>query len=674
MNEFLTLLDPDQKKAAESVAGLLVVRAGAGCGKTRCLASRAAVILSRNAIPSSVVACTFTREASASLREQIIATGASGVNEMRFGTLHSLAASYLRKNHTLAGLKKGWTILSDDESENILKEVIDIVSPEEDKRLRMSQHGKFRRVREEIARLKENGIGIHEAASNLASQHRTITPVIFEAYKEYEISKYRMNSLDFGDLAIRAVRAMRKNPETVYQFNICHLLVDEWQDTNKAQLDLVNMFVDAGSTLSVVGDDDQSLYAFRGALPHLMEETPSLFPKLSSVAGVEVVTLQTNRRSASSILDLACVVANQNPRSQKKTLIGHIGVPGVIEAKAFVSDRAEGQWIAGEVKKIVAGGTPHGQVAILSRNRITLKNVEKALISDNIPHLWRGNCSLIRRSVSADVMSYLKLAINPHLDIAFRRIAGRPSRGLGPSSVLSISQYMADTDSTLYEALSWFIEAEGTSARAQAGARSLATHIAWLENAVSEDLPPREIVEYVISSKGVNYKEWIRSRKGKGEGDDSLVVLADFCDLISMQDDLQEFLIMAELSANADEDSENGRVHMGTLHGCKGLEWDHVFITGMEANNFPSPNASKHLRRWSPFDTRDSSTVFEERRLLHVGITRARKGIVLSYTRGRRPFGKMVMSPESSFFKECGLHLPELPPVNRASDQSPSVE
>ncbi|QHM90119.1 ATP-dependent helicase [Acetobacter pasteurianus] len=670
---FLDTLDPEQKSAAESSAGLLVVIAGAGCGKTRCLSSRAAVLLSRTKCADSIVACTFTRSASDSLKRQVIEIGIPGAENIRFGTIHSLAASYLRKNPTLAGLKRGWTILSEDESKDVLKSVVNDMSPEDDDRLKMSQSSKLRLFFNEITRLKENGVGIHDLGQCLKSQsigpnYVSVHPLTFEIYREYEITKLRLNSLDFGDLAIRAVRAMVKNPSSVSAFNVKHLLVDEWQDTNRAQLDLVDQLVRSGSSLSVVGDDDQSLYAFRGALPNLMENTPSLFPFLTDVAGCDVVYLRRNRRSGSNILSTACCIANKNPRSHLKTLTGVREQQGDVDVRSYAGDRSEGLSVAYDVEQLIASGVPPREIAILSRNRITLKNIEKAFLLKSIPHKWRGGFSLIRRSVSTDIMSYLKLALNPYLDIAFKRIASRPARGLGPTAVMAISGYMADTGSSVQEALAHLIESEGVSSRTQTGARKMCLQMGWLENAGLSGTPVREIVEYIISDEGIGYKSWLASKKGKDDDDDSLSVLADFCDLTSMQEDLAEFLTMAELSASVDDNSyPDGMVYMGTLHGCKGLEWDYVFITGMEANNFPSPTASRFQKRWSRFNTGDPSSIFEERRLLHVGLTRARKSVRLCYTRTRRAYGRPVVSNPSPFFGECELLVPSLPPIEKGN-------
>lgn len=660
---FLALLDGSQTAAATHDRGPLRVVAGAGTGKTRVLTTRAAwLVMERGRDPRRIVATTFTNKAAREIRQRAVALGGDALAGLRVTTLHSLAARLLRRYWKEAGFAApDWLIAEDDEVFKLVGAAVDASGlfpprPAGDAKQWAAERRQYvKDAAARIGRWKENGL-TEAMVRDPGRRRRSEADEAFAAvYLLYQEELARRNMVDFGDLGLRAVALLEGDPAVLDEVagEIEYLMVDEFQDTNRVQLRFVRLLSSRHGNLMVVGDDDQSLYSFRSVVERLMAKMGG--------PGVADVRLERNRRCTDQILRPANLLVDYNTRDEPKVLLsGRDG--GEVGVTAYPTEDAEGEGVAQAVLGLLAEGVPASEIAVLVRSSYAAEPVLKALAKHNVAHRAQAGVGFLDRAEVKDVIAYLQLAINPYLDVAFERILAKPTRGLGQSALEAILAVARRNGSPLHEACAAFASAPGLKAEAREAARALSRQLAILAEAARSFEPSEAIVRYVLEQVG--YADWAYSQP-----DAPRRLRSSFEILLSLASEAPvaiEFANDLSLRAEEQDDEEAGAVHVGTIHGAKGLEWDHVFLPAFEEGVVPNPRALEEGGRGDPDDPWDvecGGGIEEERRIAHVAFTRARHGVRVSFAavRGHGPMRKP--SKPSRFLREAELPVPKPAPA-----------
>lgn len=667
-DDILAPLDPEQRRAVLAGGGLVRVRAGAGTGKTRVLTTRIWHLALRLGVaPERISAVTFTRKAAREMRERAEALGGSALSGTRITTLHSLSARMLRRRWREAGLASpDFTIASEDEVTDLVAAAVETsgvlgpVPDPNDKELKAIRREFVKLCTRRIGRWKENGLSAEDAASPIRHRRTAEDEDVAAVYVAYQGELDRRNMLDFGDLALRTVRLLESSPAVLAAEagGVEWMLVDEFQDINGIQLRLVALLSSAWRNLLVVGDDDQSLYAFRGSIQRLMDRAPDL---LADVAGngFTDVGLVTNRRCTDDILGPANLLVDYNRRDEPKVLrSGRNGAP--VTVSGHPSDAAEAEAIVERIRALIAAGTRPEEIAVLGRTSMVLEPVAQALARASVPHSVQAGTAFHERGEVRDVLAYLLLAVDPCLDLAFARIAARPTRGLGPAAVDSILALARTREVAIHEALAAAAVTGGMRSDAAEGAARLARHLDALAAAARDGADSEDLVRYVLDQVG--YSEWAWGQKQPPKTLRSS--LEGLLEMAREQPSFRDFVLDLSLLADPEEASADG-VHIGTLHGSKGLEWDAVFLPGFEEGIIPNQRALDEASRArgdqdDPWCTDAAGGIDEERRLAHVGLTRARHLAHLSFAAARGFGGRKRPAKPSRFLREAELDVPRV--------------
>ncbi|MBO9428516.1 ATP-dependent helicase [Sulfitobacter sp. R18_1] len=658
-------LDADQLRAVTAPDGVTTVFAGAGTGKTTTLQARVAHLLQNGDVrPWEIVTVTFTNKSAKEIRERVEQGVGEAAHQIRMGTFHSLSLRILRKYPEAAGLQSSrFTILDDDEMkklfeiavdqsgvlgefkepavpEGMSKEAYKALVKVEKKEFDANRKAFLKEALREVPRWKENGLHISEALKSTSTDPMQID--LLRVYEEYQDLLDMKNMVDFTDLLLRVVHLFDTHSDIAKHEaeKVRHMLVDEFQDTNMLQYRWLEHLTSAHQNMFVVGDTDQSLYSFRGSAPQIME-------RLAERTTCNVV-LKTNRRCTNEILQHANMLVDINPRVEPKELKSErSGQPvKVVDAP---NEFAEGNMVVTGVRDLLDSGVDAHEIAILGRAAFILKPVEKALLKAGIPcHMMGGN-SVMEKEEIKDVLAFLKLAVDPYNDIAFTRIANKPTRGLGPTAVDVITNWARNGSSSLHQACQDLShqKMKGINSKAQEGMLALGNVLATLEMACEMGTPPGAIVEMAMKETG--YLDHLKKTKDDQVARvDNLRFLQSFA---SDYDDLVDFVQEVAIVTDGVEEGEGVRI--ATIHASKGLEFDHVFLPAWEEGVFPSPRSIDEI----PGDIDDPwvgppiGGVEEERRIAHVAMTRARHGVNISRCVAR---ANRRSSP-SRFIKEAGL-------------------
>lgn len=609
-------LNEEQKQAVVHGAEPLLILAGAGSGKTRVVTSRIAwMIAERGFGAPSVLAVTFTNKAAAEMRERVTEM-VPGAETAMIRTFHSFGAWLLRRNAAAINLSPGFTIYDDDDQVSLLSQILDGVPRRE---LRLWAH--------RIARAKDEGLGPEDDLSSFSHD-----PGFPEVYQKYEERLRSIGNVDFGDLILLPIRLLRNRPEirNRLQQRFRAVLVDEYQDTNVAQYQLLRELVGPETWVGVVGDDDQSIYRFRGAEVGNILGFPEMFP------GTRVVKLEQNYRSTSTILDIASSVVSNNSGRLGKTLwtAGEVGDKADL---AYLDDHeAEAEWCADRVD---SDGN-FGGTAILYRTNAQSRVFETVFRRRNIPYRIVGTLSFYQREEVKDVLAYLSWLANVRDEVAFRRIANKPARGLGKTSLNRLM------DSALSVYSGDILAACRKSAFKGKAAKALDFLCGLSERyTISEEFDHLGfLVQDLADASGLleHYREIDRIENSQRTRNlDELVNAA--AEYPATPEGLAAFLELVELDQavlEEEEDDEN-RVTLITMHNTKGLEFDSVIVSGMEEGLFPRGDESF-----------DDEELEEERRLFYVAITRARKKLAFTTCRRRMLWGRYRDCSPSRFLKE----------------------
>ncbi|TCT24011.1 UvrD-helicase domain-containing protein [Thiobaca trueperi] len=631
----MTGLNPRQLDAVRYTAGPLLVLAGAGSGKTRVITQKIAHLIGHVGIqPRHIRAVTFTNKAAREMRERV-SQQFKGVNTrgLTISTFHTLGLDILRRHPERSGLRAGFSLLDAQDAESLIKEHL--------RGIRNASAFSPPAVQHRISRWKNELIAPEQAMSQAEDEFES---QLADLYAGYERSLRAYNAVDFDDLILKPAHLLGTQPDLLesWRGRIRYLLVDEYQDTNSAQYELVRHLTGPRGAFTVVGDDDQSIYAWRGARPENLARLKADYPTL------EVIMLEQNYRSSARILALANTLIANNPHVFEKRLWSDLG-PGERPRVLTCKDEAhEAERVASEILHLkFAEDVAFGDIAILYRGNHQARPFEQALREHNIPYFLSGGTSFFARAEIKDIMAYLRLLANPADDVAFLRIVNTPRREIGPTTLEQLAGHARERDISLLAACAEpGLDAELTARqrdRLGAFARLIADH----GQRTASD--PVSAVSALIEA--IDYPAWLRENaSSQAVADRRYENVTDLLDWIGrlrkgdFQDktlaDLVGHLTLMDVLDRQDETEAGDHVQLMTLHAAKGLEFPQVFLVGMEEELLP--------HRVSIED----DSIEEERRLAYVGITRARQALTFTLTRRRKRYGEWVRSEPSRFLGE----------------------
>ncbi|MDD7048359.1 MAG: DNA helicase PcrA [Lachnospiraceae bacterium] len=639
---YLEKLNPQQREAVQHTEGPLLILAGAGSGKTRVLTCRIAYLIEHCGVrPWNIMAITFTNKAAGEMRERVDGLVGMGSEAIWVSTFHSSCCRILRRYIDRIGYDNSFTIYDTDDSRQVMKAVI--------KELELNPKiYKEKALLGKISAAKNNLVSPDEMEADASRWEEKQTA---RAYRAYQKRLKKNNALDFDDLLVLAVELFEKAPDVLesYQERFRYILIDEYQDTNTVQFRFVKLLAEKYRNICVVGDDDQSIYKFRGANIMNILNFEKSFP------GAKVIKLEQNYRSTQSILDAANEVISNNSGRKEKKLWTDNGQGTRVRFREFQTGYDEAEFVAGEIaKKVREENRSYRDYAVLYRTNAQSRLFEEKMIAADIPYKLVGGVNFYSRREIKDMLAYLKTVDNGLDDLAVQRIVNVPKRGVGATSLARVQNYALENGISFYEALQDADRIPGLG-RSLNGIRKFTTLIGRLRAAGREYLNVREILEMIISETG-----YVAELEEEGTDEDKARI-ENINELVSKTADymeqaenpsLSEFLQQVSLVADIDSvDPDGDYVLLMTLHSAKGLEFDYVYMTGMEENTFPS---------YMAVSGEDSEELEEERRLCYVGITRARKELTMTAAQMRMVRGEPQFLRASRFVREIPRDLIEL--------------
>lgn len=655
-------LNPAQKEAVLCTEGPLLVLAGAGSGKTRVLTHRIAHLVEDLGVaPWQIMAITFTNKAAAEMRERLGGLIGSNARGMWVSTFHSMCVRILRADCERIGFSQGFTIYDDDDSKRLMKQILEELNVD-------PKRYPINALRNRISKAK-NDLIVPEV---FIDQYKDVmNQVVGRVYKRLQERLQALNAFDFDDLLMYTWLLLKHNNDVLqaYQNRFKYLLVDEYQDTNHAQYVLTQLLAEANKNIMVVGDDDQSIYSWRGADLRNILDFEKDYPE------AHVVKLEENYRSVGNILAAANAVIDNNVTRKRKKLFTSQEDGEKISVYMASDERDEGRWIASEIEKQHAAGIPYDQIALFYRTNAQSRMLEDMLLRAGVPYRLVGGTRFFDRAEIRDVMAYLNLVVNPANDIAAHRVINVPRRGIGKTTIEHIDYVARENECTFLQAaeLCTADDAIRLSTR-----KAIAEFVALIHEASSYAGELRRVVETIVERSGIIgalQAENSDEAAGRIENIQELFGVVD--EYVQSHDDddalfeppsaeqdenaeaekppvrtfqaqsLSDFTEWIMLRTDMDTMSEDGSaVTLMTIHSAKGLEFDCVFVAGMEETLFPHSNSSF-----------DPQGLEEERRLAYVAITRARKRLYLTNAFTRTIFGQSTANPASRFIAEIPQEL-----------------
>ena len=640
MNELLAGLNDKQKEAVLHFEGPLLILAGAGSGKTRVLTHRIAYLIEEHQVPPyHILALTFTNKAANEMRERVNNIIEYGAGSIWVSTFHSTCVRILRRFIDHLGYDNAFTIYDSDDQKSLMKDICKQLNID-------TKKYKERTFLNAISSAKDELKTPEQYADEVAKEYNK--KIFGRVYKEYQKRLKQNNALDFDDLIMLTVQLFRQNAEILnhYQERFPFILVDEYQDTNTAQFTLLSLLASRYQNLCVVGDDDQSIYRFRGANIHNILNFEKIFP------ATKVIRLEQNYRSTKNILAAASGVIKHNSMRKEKTLWTTAEAGAPISYGRYDNEYEEAQGIAADIHRQVKDGMSYSDFAILYRTNAQSRVFEEKLIYEGIPYRIIGAVNFYARKEIKDILCYLKTINNSADDIAIKRIINIPRRGIGQTTIGRISDYAFSQEMPFYEALRRVDEIPGCT-RASAKIHSFVSLIEHfrmklrgemysLEDMTQELL---DVTGYVRELEAEDTDE----ANGRIENIESLmnkiVQYEEDNNGGTLNDLLEDIALVADIDTVSDDAEQ---VLLMTLHSAKGLEFPNVYICGMEETIFPVASAV--------FGD-DPSELEEERRLCYVGITRAMKKLTLTSANQRMRNGEMNFNRPSRFINEIPRHL-----------------
>lgn len=626
----LDLLNEWQLEAVKTTNGPLLILAGAGSGKTRVLTYRVAYLINEENIdPYNVLAITFTNKAAKEMKDRIIGILGFKALGIQISTFHSLGVLIIKENYEKAGYKNNFTILDSDDSLTLIKKIL--------KELNLDpKMYNPKAIKNQISGTKNQLLTSKEYEKYAMTDFEK---VVFKVYQKYEDKLLVNNSLDFDDLLMLPIKIFRKYPEVLkhYQERFKYILIDEYQDTNEAQYTFVKMLSAKYKNICVVGDNDQSIYSFRGANYHNILNFEKDYPNC------KVIMLEKNYRSTKTILNAANDVIKNNKERKDKNLWTDNELGNKIKYHRALDEKDEAFYVLQEVKKLIDQGIKLNDIAVLYRTNAQSRNIEEALLRESIPYRVIGSFYFYNRKEIKDLISYLKVIYNSNDDISLLRIINVPKRGIGDKTIQNLTEKANSLNTSLFEAI-------------DSGKELLFKQTINELKEISEKSSLTELIDQILNKSGI--KNELENEKSI-EADIRLENLEEFKTITKNYEEnkgiasLDEFLNEISLVSDVEEyRNRDDVITLMTIHSAKGLEFNNVFLIGMEEGIFPHQAAFF-----------DNNELEEERRLCYVAITRAKEKLYIVNAKRRTLYGIDSVNPPSRFISEINKELLELDEV-----------
>ena len=649
----MTKLNPQQQAAVKVVESPLLVLAGAGSGKTRVITEKIAYLVKQGLPARYIAAVTFTNKAAREMKSRVAKLlDKQQSRGLRVCTFHALGLEIVRKEHLTLGYKAGLTLYDEEDKLKLLKNLIAHNKTECD-------GDKVEQYASQIGQWKNAFVTVKQAESVSITDQ----PAISQLYADYTRSLKAYNAVDFDDLILLPVLLFQNHPDILekWQNTIRYLLVDEYQDTNITQYELVRLLGGSLGRFTVVGDDDQSIYAWRGAQPENLSQLQKDYPRL------QVIKLEQNYRSTGRILKVANQLIANNPHTYEKKLWSELGYGDPLRVLSHKDELTEAQQIVAELihHKFKTGGS-YQDYAILYRGNHQSRLFERGLRENNIPYFISGSTSFFAYSEIKDILAYLRLLVNPDDDAAFLRIINTPRREIGPTTLEKLGAYANQRQVSLFAASTELGLSQTVSSKSIARLQKFHDCIINTAERVERN-DTFAVIEQLINDIG--YEQWLRENSKTSESAErkmnNVFELINWLKRIADKDSAEQkplaeiianIMLMDILERNQEEQASD-QVSLMTLHSAKGLEFQHVFLVGMEENILPHQNTIESD------DLNGTNGIEEERRLAYVGITRAQRTLTFSYCTHRKRYGDVAECQPSRFLNE--LPIDDLEWINK---------
>ena len=624
----LSVLNREQAEAVKTLEGPLLILAGAGSGKTRTLTYRVANLVEKGVAPWQIMAITFTNKAAAEMKQRIQSLVGENAEDIWISTFHSACVRILRYDIEKLGYNRSFTIYDDDDQSTVIKEILRSLNID-DKVL------PIRTIKTMISQAKNQLLSPEEwfAQCDRGFQSQRL----YDVYRAYETKMRKSNALDFDDLLMKTLELFATCPAVLeaYQRRIRYIHVDEYQDTNYAQYMFVRLISAESRNLCVVGDDDQSIYGWRGADIRNILDFEKDYPD------AKVIKLEQNYRSTSNILDAANQVISRNESRKDKALWTHNGEGARIGFCKLSDEREEADWVILKTQELRRSGIRPAEIGILYRTNAQSRILEEKLVRSGIPYRIYGGMRFYERREIKDILAYLRVMVNPADDVSLQRIINVPKRSIGDSTVRELMRHAAEQDIPLLTACMELPETLGS--RAQKSVKKFADLILSL-TLTQNSMPLTEYVHKIIDEAGI----CAQYADGSDESNTRLENIQELMGAVSDYEKntkdatlggfLENVALVSDLDTLGDED---GALTLMTLHSAKGLEFPAVFMVGMEEGLFPSARSES-----------DPQKLEEERRLCYVGITRAKEQLFLTCAARRMLFNQIQFNAPSRFLSD----------------------
>ena len=630
-SEYLKNLNKAQKEAVMHLDGPLLIVAGAGSGKTKVLTTRIAnIIKEKKAYPNQILAVTFTNKAAKEMQKRVSKIlGSAAIGLSWLGTFHSICAKLLRKHASAVNLNSNFTIIDTDDQIRLIKNIckgenIDIkqLSP--------------RYVLAIIDRWKNKGFYPNEVVINKKDIYeKTILPI----YKIYQQKLTDLNSCDFGDLILHAVKILEKNSDIrdIYSKNFKYILVDEYQDTNFIQSKWLKLLAEKNKNICCVGDDDQSIYSWRGAEIKNFLEFDQVYEN------TKVIRLEQNYRSTQNILSVASNLISNNQNRVGKTLKTTMEEGELVKLNCYKNGKDEAIGISDEIEKIKKKYS-YNNITILVRAIFQTREFEERFLKIGLPYRILGGTKFYERAEIKDCVAYLRLIYQEKDDLAFERIVNNPKRSIGDSSLKSIHEYSKEQKLYLEISSKKMIQENLIKPKTKIGLTSFLDLLSkWRNDLLIKKVNHVKLLQLVLDESG--YSAMLKNKKDI-ENENRLENIKELLSAMKEFDNLESFLEHVSLATSVDQEWEGEKINMMTMHAAKGLEFEVVFLPGWEEGLFPHQKS---------IEEKGQNGLEEERRLAYVGLTRAKKRIIISFSMNRFYQGDWIDSMASRFIEE----LPE---------------
>ena len=619
-------LNDKQKEAVLYNDGPLLIIAGAGAGKTKTLTTKIAYLIEHEHVsPYSILAITFTNKAAKEMKDRLYLTVGNDVKKLTVSTFHSFGLKLLRENYERLGYEKNFVIMDSDDSLTVVKKIIKdmgydpkIYNP--------------KAIRNKISSCKNEMISPAMYERYAVSDYEK---AICQIYEKYQDKLKRNNSVDFDDLLLLPIELFKKNEDLLekYQDLYRYILIDEYQDTNEAQYILTKLLSERYRNITCVGDDSQSIYSFRGA------NYKNILNFEKDYKDAKTILLEQNYRSTSNILDAANAVIKNNKQRKDKKLWTSRGIGSKIKYYRAYDEKDEAHYVVKKINELINNGVEYKDIAVLYRTNAQSRVMEEEMLKENLPYRVVGSFYFYSRKEIKDLIAYLRLIHNYKDNVSLLRVINTPKRGIGLKTIENLTQIADDNNISIYEAISSGKELEF---------KNLIERL----REVSENLTLTELIDKVLDASGM--KKELEDEQSL-EAEVRLENLEEFKSITKAFEEqegsvsLEEFLLEISLVSDVEEYKDDpNRISLMTVHSVKGLEFNHVFVIGLEEGIFPHMNSLM-----------ESSDVEEERRLMYVAITRAKDDLHLINARRRTLFGKEQINPTSRFLNEIPKELLE---------------